>query len=438
MTATTMTVEEFKVTELGLLPKEWDVIRLGELIEEVREKNKSNFQYPVFTVSNVYGFMLSDDFFNKRVYSKKLDTYKIVRSDYFAYNPYRVNVGSLALFDHEVGLVSPAYVVFRVSKPEHLHPPFLYRLIKSPHYLDEIRRIAMSRGSVRKSLSFRDLSDFRIPLPPLPEQEKIAYVLSTVQTAIEKAEAVINAARELKESLMKHLFTYGPVSIDEAENVLLKETEIGMVPEAWSVKTLAESVKSIEYGYSISIPSEENMYGVLIISTADITKDGSILYNQVRRINPPKRLTERLLLRDGDLLFNWRNAPELVGKTAIYEEQPQRHIYASFIMRIRTDGSLSNSFLCYLLNYYRQNGVFLKLARRAVNQANYNRNEISVLRVPLPPLAVQQKTADILSGVDRRIEVEENKKKAFEALFKTLVSNFMTGKIRVNNLEVPV
>ena len=107
-------------------------------------------------------------------------------------------------------------------------------------------------------------------------------------------------------------------------------------------------------------------------------------------------------------------------------------------MRIRTDGSLSNSFLCYLLNYYRQIGVFLKLARRAVNQANYNRNEISVLRVPLPPSAVQQKTADILSGVDRRIEVEENKKKALEALFKTLLSRLMIGKIRVDNLEVPV
>ena len=107
-------------------------------------------------------------------------------------------------------------------------------------------------------------------------------------------------------------------------------------------------------------------------------------------------------------------------------------------MRIRTGSNLSNSFLCYLLNYYRQIGVFLKLARRAVNQANYNKNEISVLKVPLPPLAVQQKTADILSGVDRRIEVEENKKKALEALFKTLLSKFMTGKIRANGLEVPV
>jgi type I restriction enzyme S subunit len=210
------------------------------------------------------------------------------------------------------------------------------------------------------------------------------------------------------------------------------------VPEAWCIKTLQESVESIEYGYSISIPSEENAYGIPIISTADITKDGSILYSQVRRVNSPKRLTERLLLRDGDVLFNWRNSPELVGKTAIYEEQLQRHVYASFILRIRTTSSFSNSFLCYLLNYYRQIGVFLRLARRAVNQANYNKNEISVLEVPVPPLHVQQEIARTLSSIDRKIEGEENKKRSLEILHNTILSNLMTGKIRVNILEVPV
>ena len=436
MTDATVPSEELKVTDLGLLPRDWEVIRLGQMIQEVKDKNRGNCEYPVYTVSNVFGFTLSDDFFDKRVYSKKLDSYKIVHPDFFAYNPYRVNVGSIGLFDYEVGLVSPAYVVFRITKPDSLYAKFLYALLKSPPYISEIKRIAMSRGSVRSTLSFKDLSDFRIPLPPLSEQKKIATVLSAIQKAKEKTEVVIRATRELKKSLMKHLFTYGPVPLEEAENVPLKETEIGLVPEEWTVKTLEEGTESIEYGYSISIPSQENLHGIPIISTADITRDGSILYSQVRRIIPPKRLTERLLLRNGDVLFNWRNAPALVGKTAIYEEQSQPHIYASFILRIRTCNNLSNSFLCYLLNYYRQIGVFLKLARRAVNQANYNKNEISVLRIPLPPLTVQQKIGDILSGVDTRIEAEENKKKALEELFRTLLNDLMSGRTRVNQLEV--
>ncbi len=206
--------EGFKITELGPLPETWEVVRLGEIIEEVKEKNELNTKYPVFTVSNVYGFILSDKFFDKQVYSKQRNTYKIVRKNFFAYNPYRINVGSIGLFKSEIGLVSPAYVVLKVRSTDYFYPKFLYRLLKSSFYMSEIRRIAMSRGSVRRSLSFRDLSNFEIPLPPLPEQEEIAMVLSAVQKAKEKAEAVIEAAREVKKSLMKYLFTYGPMPTD--------------------------------------------------------------------------------------------------------------------------------------------------------------------------------------------------------------------------------
>jgi len=164
MTGTTATDEEFKMSELGPLPTQWAVVRLGELIEEVRDKNKSNIPYPVFTVSNIHGLTLSDEFFDKRVYSKKLNTYKIVCSGYFAYNPYRVNVGSIAVFSHDMGLVSPAYVVFKVSNPEQLHSDFLYRLIKSTPYLSEIRRVAMSRGCLLyTSPSPRDRTRSRMP-----------------------------------------------------------------------------------------------------------------------------------------------------------------------------------------------------------------------------------------------------------------------------------
>ncbi len=70
--------EGFKITELGPLPETWEVVRLGEIIEEVKEKNKLNTKYPVFTVSNVYGFILSDKFFDKQVYSKQTGTTLII------------------------------------------------------------------------------------------------------------------------------------------------------------------------------------------------------------------------------------------------------------------------------------------------------------------------------------------------------------------------
>lgn len=432
MTVTTLTDEEFKLTEIGPLPKEWDITRLGEFVEEVREKNKSNFQYPVFTVSNQYGFVLSDEFFDKRVYSKKLNTYKIVRSDYFAYNPYRVNVGSLALLDQEVGLVSPAYVVFRVSKPEHLYPPFLYRLIKSPRYLDEIRRIAMSRGSVRRSLSFRDLSDFQIPLPQLAEQRKIAYFLSTVQTAIEKTEALIRATRELKKSLTKHLFTYGPVTIDQAENMPLKETEIGLVPEGWDVIRLGMVCQKTRQ----TDPRKNHNLDFCYVDVSSISRNTLRIAGCTRYsgANAPSRA--RKVIRQDDVIF--ATVRPYLKRFAIVPMEFDQQICSTAFCVIRANPALADS--CYLF-YAVSEGRFVRRVTDHQRGSNYpavtDKDVLNEL-ISLPPLQVQKQIAGILSNLDSKIEAEENKKRAREALFKTLLTRLMNGKIRVKSLEVPV
>jgi len=102
------------------------------------------------------------------------------------------------------------------------------------------RKLYRFEGNVTTipNLSSSRVKNFKIPFPPLPEQRSIAFVLSTLQQAKEKTDSVITATRALKKSLMKHLFTYGPVPLQEAEKVPLKETEIGMVPEEWEVVKL--------------------------------------------------------------------------------------------------------------------------------------------------------------------------------------------------------
>ena len=260
----------------------------------------------------------------------------------------------------------------------------------------------------------------------------IAEVLRTVQGAKEAFERVLAATRQLKQSLLHHLFTYGPVPLADAAHVPLKETEYGSVPEAWDVVELKDAVAEIDYGLSAPIPKTPPKGGANIVSTADITKDGRLLYSQIRQVEAPARTIARLTLKGGDLLFNWRNSPELVGKTTIFDKQLEPHIFASFILRIRTDEHRThNLFLKQLLNHYRTSGVFLSLARRAVNQANYNRNEISVLRIPLPALPEQREIAAQLSAVDAKLAAEESRRAALAALFQSLLHQLMTGKVRV-------
>ncbi len=409
----------YKMTELGVLPEEWEVVKLANLIEEVKEKNKDNEKLKVYTVSNIFGFILSDLFFDKKVYSKQLTNYKIIRENYFAYNPYRINVGSIGLFQDYIGLVSPAYIVFKIKMIHELNPNYFFLLLKSSYYTSEIKRMAMSRGSIRRSLSFKDLSDFIIPLPPLPEQQKIAAVLSAVQEAKEKTEAVIDVAKALKKSMMKHLFTYGPVSPEETETVPLKETEIGPVPEDWEVVRLGD-VAEIIMGQSPP-GSSYNERGEGLPFLQGKAEFGSLHPKHIKYTTAPMKIAPK-----NSVLLSVR-AP--VGDVNISEIE-----YC--IGRGLSSLSLptgSNIFLFYMLNHLEKE---LEKEGTGSTFKAITKSKLINLLLPLPPLPIQQKIAFILSAIDAKIEAEENKKKALEELFKSLLHNLMTAKIRVNHLGV--
>jgi type I restriction enzyme S subunit len=305
---------------------------------------------------------------------------------------------------------------------------FLYFYLKKIEaYIDSLGSGAIFKAINKSQLAELPINDAGIPLP---EQKKIAHILSTVQRAIEAQERIIQTTTELKKALMHKLFTEG------LRNEPQKQTEIGPVPESWEVKPLIDTVEFIDYGVSQAIPKTPTPEGVKIVSTADIDKQGNLLYWKIRRIVVPVKTANRLVLKDGDVLFNWRNSAELIGKSAIYEEQDEPHIFASFILRICAGEKKShNYFLKHLMNHYREEGVFVKLARRAVNQANYNKNEISVLKIPSPPYEQQVEIAKTISAVDAKIWSHADKKRSLENLFRTLLHELMTAKTRVHELE---
>ena len=297
-------------------------------------------------------------------------------------------------------------------------------------YAFQIAKLYFGRGNTTTipNLSRSRLAELPMVLPPLPEQKKIAHILSTVQRAIEAQERIIQTTTELKKAIMQKLFTEG------IRNEPQKQTEIGPVPESWDVKPLIETVEYIDYGISKAIPKTPPVNGVKIVSTADIDKQGNLLYWKIRQIEAPLKTKNRLTLRSGDVLFNWRNSAELIGKTTIFEEQKEPHIFASFILRICAGEKKShNHFLKHLMNYYRENGVFVKLARRAVNQANYNKNEISVLKIPNPPYEEQVEISDKINSVGNKTRIHQKKKATLEDIFRTFLHGLMTAKINVNN-----
>jgi len=278
-----------------------------------------------------------------------------------------------------------------------------------------------------------------ILVPALPEQKKIAAVLSTVQEAKEKTEVVIEATKELKRSLMKHLFTYGPVSPKEAENVPLKETKIGLVPEGWEVHALGE-IAEVRYGIQASVSRNiDSAMGIPILTNVNITLDGQISLAQLKYYDLEKKKNgDEYILRRGDVVFNWRSGSKKhLGKTA-YFDLNREMTHSSFILRIRSLNNeyVNNKYLYHYLLFIRSLAKYFEQYYDFVVNAKFNASHTRQIPVYVPPLEVQTEIADILSSVASRIEVEENKKKALEELFRTLLNNLMTGKVRVDQLEV--
>ena len=155
-------------------------VKLGEYIQEYSVRNKANEDIPVYSVTNTQGFC--QDYFGKEVASKDKSTYKIVPKGYFAYNPSRINVGSVDWQrDEDQVIVSPLYNVFSVS-PE-LNQQYLYYYLKSDFALHRIKAVAT--GSVRDNLKLEMLKNFPIRIPSVEEQEYIVQALDKAKNIID-------------------------------------------------------------------------------------------------------------------------------------------------------------------------------------------------------------------------------------------------------------
>ena len=201
-------------------------VRLGNYIKEYSKKNKADEDIPVYSVTNTQGFCR--DYFGKEVASKDKTTYKIVPQGCFAYNPSRINVGSVDWQrDEERVIVSPLYNVFSVS--EELDQEYLYYYLKSDFALQRIRAVAT--GSVRDNLKLEMLKEFPILLPPKNDQKTIANNLDRVKRVIELRKSEIDKMDDLIKARFVEMFGNEKEFLAKAQNKVsdICKSRVGIV-----------------------------------------------------------------------------------------------------------------------------------------------------------------------------------------------------------------
>lgn len=385
----------------------WPTTPLKEHIAEVSIR-KGETPAEVLSVTNTGGFVPSLDVFEKQVFSRNASNYKLVRFNDLAYNPSRINVGSVARCQlPEGGAVSPMYVVVRCK--DSLLPQFLLYFLKSPVGQQHIahRRV----GAVRFMLRFGDLQQIELPLPPVPEQARIVRILDEGETLRNlRAEADTRTAALLP-AFFEGMFGAGTnfpsTKLSEACGFITK----GTTPQASDIK---------EHQEEGDVP---------FLKVHHISETGEIDF----RNNPTfvsRALHDGLLARSkvypGDVLMNIVGPP--LGKIGLVPlDHPEWNVNQALAI-FRSRQSLEP---VYLLHALRSPRVLTQILARAagVRQLNLSLEQCREAQIPLPPLSLQREFAALVGEVQSLQRPQATSRHRLDSLFESILHRGFKGEL---------
>jgi type I restriction enzyme, S subunit len=293
------------------------------------------------------------------------------------------------------------------------------------YYLISLRRELLSHryGGAQPNISQQIVRNQKIAYPTLPEQKKIAHILSTVQRAIEAQERIIQTTTELKKALMHKLFTEG--LRDEPQ----KQTEIGPVPESWEVVRLSE-VCGFQSGGTPSKQNAEFWQGTIPwVSPKDMKRprlDDVTDHISQEALDSGSKLAPAgsvFVVVRGMILA--KTVPVALAEVPMAINQDMKAIVPG--PKLRSD------FLLYALETFRDN-LFKKVGRSGHGTATLMGHEVAAFKIPLPDLQTQIEIASAIQNLERKKELHEEKRKQLQDLFRTLLHELMTAKTRVHSL----
>jgi len=303
---------------------------------------------------------------------------------------------------------------------------FLYFMMWTSHVMPKAQGFVAGSTPSRERVDPSSFYEIEIPLPPLPEQRKIAAVLGKVQEAIAAEAALVRNARDLKQSLLHHLFTHG------LRNEPLKQTEIGRIPESWEVVPVG-NIAQVGNG---STPKRTNaaywqdgqtpwltsakVYDGVIEKADEFVTDAA-----VRECHLPQ-------VKAGSLLIAITGQGKTLGNVAITAVETTISQHLAFVQFERTD--VEPNFIRFFLE-----GRYEHLRQIALGGGSTKGaltcGFLKSYGVPVPSQGEQREIASMLQTADEKIAVHEARYRELQDLFRTLLHQFMTGRVRVDGVE---
>lgn len=388
------------------MKRELQKSKLGDLLIEFTKKNKTDEPLQVYSVTNNHGFTISTEYFTKEVFSKNLKTYKIVESGDFAYNPSRINVGSIDYFRQQgKGLVSPLYVTFK-TQDNILDCCYLKYFLKGPFGKAQIRN--NTSGSVRDTLSFKQLSRIEIPLLSLEDQKRIVKILDQTDLLRQKRKQSIELLDKYLKSVFQEMF--GNLFINNKKWVYSDLGNHISVLTDYHANGSYETLKS-----NVTLLSEPDY--ALMVRTTDLENN-----NFTKNVNYIDKhaydFLEKSKVFGGEIIIN------KIGSAGKVYMMPKLNRPVSLGMNaflLRFNENVNTIFMYYLLTSSYGETIIQKKVQGAVTKT-IRKDAIRGLQIPEIPPELQNKFATIVEKSNnikqKMLSQSENLENNFQALMQ--------------------
>jgi type I restriction enzyme S subunit len=410
--------KKFKNSEIGMIPKEWKVVELGKVAQDFISGGTpltKNVGYwdgniPWMTSANIKGKSIcngikyiTEDGLNNSATNIVPKNSILVAS--------RVGIGKIAINLVDIAISQDLTGI--VLNTRQIDVDFLYWLLSN--YAARLK--TMAQGSTIKGLLRNELEKFKIPLPPLSEQQKIAEILDTVDEAIEKVDGAIKKTERLKKGLMQELLTgslrvvesreseesEGRLSLRVGESKEFKNTKIGRIPKEWEVTSLQQAF-TMEYGEGLT--QRERIEGTYPV----MGSNGVVGYHNQFLVQGPGVV----IGRKGSIgAVTWIDSDFWPIDTTYYIKLEDKNIDLKWL-------------------YYKLTMINLVKLNMATGVPGLNRTLVYLLKIALPQLNEQKQITTIIDTVDERLQLYIQKKQKFEKIKKGLMNDLLTGRKRVN------
>jgi type I restriction enzyme S subunit len=399
----------------GQIKSKYPLVSLSEFVtehsEKIRPYDSPQETFKILGVNNTDGIFHAYDALGKDI----KQAYKKVSAGDFAYNPYRINVGSIGWIpsEHDGAYISPAYVVFSVDKKVVL-PEMFWFILKAAFFNQTLR--AATAGSVRMNLTYPLLETLKIPTPPLSVQQKI---VAYWEKENEKSRADIVAAQKISAnipSLFASLLGLPPMKSAHSKRAFVTSwsdidrwgvklsRELSCQPDLtkspYPIVSLSDVIADLQNGWSpkcLTRPAESEEWGVLKVGAVSF---GWFDEKQNKALPSNLKPREQYEVKAGDLVVSRANITQYVGACALVKEVRPKLMLCDKLFRViwKDDSAVLSKYLDEVLKtHHLRWQIENNLTGASPTMKNISKPALMALQFPLPPLDVQKEIVSELS-----------------------------------------